>query len=87
MRATATRLVRVIPRSVLKADQKVYNPPYPQTRDRTRPTLMDALMMDRDRQPELWPLNLRLEPQLKKEVFKEVKPSFRSALKKMTKER
>ncbi|KAF8967643.1 hypothetical protein BDZ97DRAFT_501799 [Flammula alnicola] len=88
MRPTASRLVRVVPRKLLNvSDQKIYMRPRPQTEDLKQPTLMDMLFKKREEAGDAWPLNIRLEPQLKKEVFKEVQPKLRTVLKRMTKER
>ncbi|KAF9475216.1 hypothetical protein BDN70DRAFT_883975 [Pholiota conissans] len=88
MRPTARRLVRVVPRKLLNVnDAKIYNRPRPQSEDRKQPTTMDLLFQKREEAGETWPENLRLEPQLKKIVFKEVDPKLRTVLKAMTKER
>ena len=88
MRPTSTRLVRLIPRKLLNvAEQKIYSRPRPQIEDLKQPTFMDLLMKRKERAGNTWPANLRLEPQLKKAVFKEVVPGVRSVLKRMTKER
>lgn len=88
MQPTPTRLVRVIPRKLLNvSDQKILNRPRPQTEALKQPTFMDLLMKRKEDAGDAWPANLRLEPQLKKEIFKEVLPGVRSALRRMTKER
>ncbi|KDR80564.1 hypothetical protein GALMADRAFT_60992 [Galerina marginata CBS 339.88] len=88
MRPTPSRLVRVVQRKLLNiSDQKIYNRPRPQTDDLKQPTLIDMLLKRKEDAGDAWPSNLRIEPQLKKEVFKEVLPSVRSTLRRMTKER
>jgi len=88
MHPTPLRLARVIPRRLLKvSDHKIYKRPTPQTEDRTRPTLIDLLEVQKKKAGESWPPNLRLERQLKREDFKLVQPGVKSALKKLTKER
>ncbi|KAF9563959.1 hypothetical protein CPC08DRAFT_685928 [Agrocybe pediades] len=88
MRPTPNRLVVVTLRSRLNvSDSKIYNRPRPQKEDLAIPTLMDLLMARKEKMGDAWPANLRLEPQLKKEVFKEVMPEVRSQLRRMTKER
>lgn len=88
MRATAARLVRVIPRAKLSVgDSKIVGRPTPQTEDRLRPITIDLLLKQKAAAGENWPANLRIEPQLKKEVFKNVQPELRTVMKKLTKER
>ncbi|PPR01685.1 hypothetical protein CVT24_001513 [Panaeolus cyanescens] len=88
MRVTAPRLVRLLPRAKLNvSDAKIIGRPIPQTQDRLRPTTIDLLLKQKETAGENWPANLRLEPQLKKAVFKNVQPELRSAMKKLTKER
>jgi len=77
-----------VPRKLLNiSDAKIYNRPRPQFEDLKIPTLMDTLMKRKEKMGESWPGNLRLEPQLKKEIFREVIPAVRSQLRRMTKER
>ncbi|KAF8159629.1 hypothetical protein B0H34DRAFT_411810 [Crassisporium funariophilum] len=88
MHPTSQRLVRVIPRTLLKvSEQKIYTRPIPQSQDRLRPTLIDVLIKQQQAAGEAWPQNLRLERQLKKEAYRKVRPEVRSALKSLTKER
>ncbi|KJA28092.1 hypothetical protein HYPSUDRAFT_129730 [Hypholoma sublateritium FD-334 SS-4] len=88
MRPTKACLVRVVPRKLLNvSDSKIYMRPRTQTEEKKEPTLMDTLFAQRGEAGESWPANIRLEPQLKKIVFKGVQPKLRTALKAMTKER
>lgn len=88
MHPTLLRLARVIPRRLLKvSDHKISKRPTPQTEDRTRPTLIDLLEVQKKKAGESWPPNLRLERQLRSEDFKLVRPEVKSALKNLTKER
>ncbi|KAF8817516.1 hypothetical protein BYT27DRAFT_7074511 [Phlegmacium glaucopus] len=88
MHPTPLRLARVIPRRLLKVDdRKINKRPTPQTEDRTRPTLIDLLEVQKEKAGNLWPPNLRLERQLKRNDFRLVRPEVKSALKKLTKER
>lgn len=89
MHPTPLRFARVIPRKLVNVrDCKINKRPPPQTEDRTRrPTLIDLLEGQKKKAGESWPPNLRLERQLTRDVFKQVRPEAKSALKKMTKER
>ena len=88
MHPTATRLVRVVPRNLLNvAEEKILARPKHQAQQRIQPTLIDIMMKQKETAGESWPANLRLERQLKREMFTGVTPSLRSVLKKMTKER
>jgi len=88
MHPTSLRLARVIPRRLLKVgDRKINQRPTPQTEDRTRPTLIDLLEVQKEQAGKSWPPNLRLERQLKRDDFKLVQPEVQSALKRLTKER
>jgi len=88
MHPTPLRFARVIPRRLLNVnDRKINKRPTPQSEDRTRPTLIDLLEVQKKKAGESWPPNLRLERQLTKDDFKKVRPEVQSALKKMTKER
>ena len=89
MHPTPLRFARVIPRRLLKVnDLKINKRPTPQSEDRTRrPTLIDLLEVQKKKAGESWPPNLRLERQLRKDDFKQVRQEVKSALKKLTKER
>lgn len=88
MHPTPLRLARVLPRRLLKVEErKITKRPTPQTEDRTRPTLIDLLEVQKERAGKSWPPNLRLERQLKRNDFRLVRPEVKSALKRLTKER
>ena len=55
--------------------------------EKKEPTLMNTLFAQRREAGRSWPANIRLEPPLKKIVFKAVQPKLRTVLKAMTKER
>lgn len=88
MHPTPLRLARVIPRRLLQVgDRKINQRPRPQTEDRTQPTLIDLLEIQKEKAGASWPPNLRLERQLKADDFKLVQPEVKSTLKRLTKER
>jgi hypothetical protein len=88
MRPTACRLVRVVPRNLLNVpEHKIHQRPRPQIEETKQPSLIDVLVKRRDAAKEDWPQNLRLERQLTKEAFRDVRDELRPTLKKMTKER
>lgn len=89
MRPTKACLVRIVQYNKLlnASNSKIYMPPRTHNEDKNEPTIMDLLFKQRDEAGDSWPANIRLEPQLKKSVFKEVQPKLRTVFKAMTKER
>ena len=88
MRPTKACLVRVVPRKLVNvSDSKIYMQPRTQMEEKKEPTLMNTLFAQRKEAGRSWPANIRLEPPLKKIVFKAVQPKLRTVLKAMTKER
>ena len=88
MRSSIARLVQMIPRKTLQVEQKKIVPrPASQTRDLEKPTLSSVLRQQQAAAGESWPSNIRIEPEVKKEVFKRVESDVRTRLKKLLKER
>jgi hypothetical protein len=88
MKASAVRLVRVIPRKALDpASVKVVNAPPPQFRELQQPTVLDLLQGQREKAGVDWPGNIRIEPVVMKDAFRPVQAEVRTQLKKMLKER
>lgn len=88
MRASAVRLVRIIPRKALDpAAVKVVNAPPPQTQELQQPTVLDLLQKQREKAGADWPANIQIEPVAKKEAFKPVQAEVRTQLKRLLKER
>jgi len=80
--------MRIIPRDTLQIEQrKIRPPPAPQTRELARPTLIDVLQKQKEDAGDAWPVNIRIEPVVKKEAFKRVHSDIRVRLKKLLKER
>jgi hypothetical protein len=88
MRASAVRLVRIIPRKALNpASTKVLHAPPPQAQELRQPTVLDLLNQQREKAGPEWPANIRLEPVVKKAAFRPVRAELRTQLKKLLKER
>jgi hypothetical protein len=88
MHPSIPRLVRIIPRNALQiSERKILSPPAPQTQELTRPTLIDVLQQQKQEAGDQWPMNIRIEPVVKKEAFKRVQADVRVRLKKLLKER
>ncbi|KAF5358074.1 hypothetical protein D9756_001742 [Leucocoprinus leucothites] len=88
MKASAARLVRIIPRKSLDpAMVNIANAPAPQAQDLQRPTVLELLQKQRETASAEWPGNIRIEPVVKKEAFRPVQAEVRTQLKKMLKER
>jgi hypothetical protein len=88
MKASAVRLVRIVPRKALgPASAIVVNAPSPQSRDLQQPTVLDLLHKQREKASSDWPENIRIEPVVKKDAFKPVQTEVRTRLKRMLKER
>ncbi|TFK25046.1 hypothetical protein FA15DRAFT_618489 [Coprinopsis marcescibilis] len=87
MRPTVVRLVRVLPRSALHlGKQKVIPRPKPQYEDLNKPTTLDILLKQKETAGDAWPSNIRIEPVVKKQAFRQVQPKLRPYLKKMLRE-
>ncbi|EAU88391.1 hypothetical protein CC1G_05157 [Coprinopsis cinerea okayama7 len=87
MRPTVARLVRVLPRSAVQLpESRIIPRPTPQYEELKKPTVLQLLEKQREEAGENWPSNIRIEPVIKKQVFKPVKPELRKTLKKMLKE-
>ena len=89
MQPSIVRFIQIIPRKALQlTGKKIAPPPLPQkTRDLENPTLLSVLMQQREASGELWPTNIRIEPVVKKEAFKQVQSDVRIRLKRLLKER
>lgn len=88
MKASAVRLVRIIPRKSLDPTSvRVLDAPSPQTRDLQKPTFFELLQKQREIAGSDWPGNIRIEPVVKKEVYRPVQGEVRTQLKRMLKER
>ncbi|KAJ3572807.1 hypothetical protein NP233_g2843 [Leucocoprinus birnbaumii] len=88
MKASAIRLVRIIPRKALDpAAVKVVDAPAPQTQDLRQPTVLQLLQQQREAAGAEWPKNIRIEPVVKKGEYRPVQAEVRTQLKKMLRER
>ena len=88
MKASAARLVRIIPRKSLDPTSiRVLDAPSPQTQDLQKPTVFELLQKQRETTGSDWPGNIRIEPVVKKEVYRPVQGELRTQLKRMLKER
>ena len=88
MKASAVRLVRIIPRKSLDPTSvRVLDAPSPQTRDLQKPTFFELLQKQREIAGSDWPGNIRIEPVVKKEAYRPVQGEVRTQLKRMLKER
>jgi len=88
MKASAARLIRVIPRKSLDPTSvRVLDAPVPQTRDLQNPTVFELLQKQRETAGSDWPGNIRIEPVVKKDAYRPVQGELRTQLKKMLKER
>lgn len=89
MRPTIPRLVRVIPRSQLVAENPSLKPirPPPIRSDVKRPTLIEVLQKRKKDAGRSFPPNIRIEPELTKRVFKGIPADVRDGLKAVVKER
>ncbi|EKM82851.1 hypothetical protein AGABI1DRAFT_111417 [Agaricus bisporus var. burnettii JB137-S8] len=88
MKASAIRLIRIIPRKALDpSSAKILDAPPSQIQELHQPTVLDLLKQQREEAGPEWPANIRLEPVVKKEAFKRVRPELRTRLKKLLKER
>ncbi|KAF8078144.1 hypothetical protein FPV67DRAFT_1662892 [Lyophyllum atratum] len=74
MRPSVARFARVIKRRTLptQVQENIIPAPTPQTEELKRPNLIDVLMQQKADAAENWPVNIRLEPVVKKEAFKRV---------------
>lgn len=88
MKASAVRLMRIIPRKVLDpASVKVLDAPPPQIQELHQPTVLELLHQQREKAGADWPANIRIEPVVKKEALRPVQAEMRTQLKKLLKER
>ncbi|KAI0797836.1 hypothetical protein C8Q75DRAFT_739815 [Abortiporus biennis] len=89
MRPTLVRLVRIIPRSQLVGDSASSKPirplPGPVRSDVKKPTLIE-LLQERSKAAD-FPANIRIEPVVPRNAFRDVAPEVRSELKELLKER
>lgn len=88
MRPSLPRLVRVIPRSKLATQHAsvVRILPEPVRSDVERPTLIQILQKRKVEAGDDYPTNIRIEPVLKKEIFKGIPNNIREELRGMVKE-
>ncbi|KAF9456134.1 hypothetical protein BDZ94DRAFT_1230086 [Collybia nuda] len=88
MRSSLVHLVQIIPRRTLQLVQKkIHLPPTPQSHDLKKPTLIEALMQQQASVGTSWPSNIRIEPVVNREAFKNVQSDVRTRMKKLLKER
>jgi len=92
MRPSLPRTIRLIPKTSLENQRINVLPPLPSLKSSSAsakplPTIIDQLKARQASSPEAWPLNLRLEPVIKKERLKHVDARIRPKLKELLKER
>ena len=90
MRATVPRLVRVVTRSQLAEipARKVVQPLHPQQRsDILQPSLIETLLKRKANSGDTYPSNIRIEPVLTKDTFKDVPTETIMELKEFLKEK
>ncbi|KAL0947326.1 hypothetical protein HGRIS_013445 [Hohenbuehelia grisea] len=88
MRPSVARLVRIIPRSSVQASEiTIVRRPEPQTLELEKPTLIDVFMKRQEEAGSNWPMNLRIEPVVKKQALHRVKADARTQLKELLRER
>ncbi|KIP09256.1 hypothetical protein PHLGIDRAFT_338585 [Phlebiopsis gigantea 11061_1 CR5-6] len=90
MRATVPRLVRVVTRSQLSEipSRTVVQPLQPQQRsDIAQPSLIETLLKRKASLGDKYPSNIRIEPVLTRDTFKDVPTGTIKELKELLKER
>lgn len=85
MRPSLVRSLRFIPRKALVDEHKLTILPAvaPRTQEAKPPTLHELLLERQAKTGGNWPVNIRIEPLLKKTVFKRVQADIRPRLKRM----
>ncbi|EIN07698.1 hypothetical protein PUNSTDRAFT_70013 [Punctularia strigosozonata HHB-11173 SS5] len=87
MNPTAARLVRIIPRAQLPPAVQASDSVVPALTRHPKPvTLIERLQQRQEAQGANWPSNIRLEPELGKRTFKNVRSEYREKFKKFLKE-
>ena len=91
MRATFPRLVRVITRSQLTAENALANVlrplPVPLGADHVKSSLIESLLERKASMEDDYPSNIRIEPVVNKATFEGVSAETRQELKELLKER
>jgi len=91
MRPSIPRLVRIIPRSQLKAElpsvASARLVPTPHRSDARLPTLIELMQKRKEQAGDEFPLNIRIEPVLSKKTLRNVAPEIRQELKELLRER
>lgn len=88
MRPTIPRLIRILPRSSVVAEQAQAKIIEQAPRELLKPpSLYEVLLKRKNEAGASYPSNIRLEPPLTKDMFAEVKPWKVRPLKEMMKER
>ncbi|TRM69743.1 hypothetical protein BD626DRAFT_475134 [Schizophyllum amplum] len=87
MRASAIRLLEVVPKSLVDKSVRVTPRLQPLTRTSREPTVMEILAQKKQAAGTKWPANLRLENPVPKEALVQVEQHARRKLKLLLKER
>lgn len=86
MRPTLSRLVRLVPRSAVKTEKPILAAVSERLPTPNPPTLIEIMLEKQQKAGSDWPANLRIEPTIPKEAFKDMQGKVRSKLREMLRE-
>jgi hypothetical protein len=81
MRPSIPRLIRIIPKTSLPSQKVKVVPELPSYEQAKKTPLIEILLKRKDEAGDNWPPNLRIEPPLSREKFKQVHHDVRVVLK------